>query len=163
MTAPVRTGAGFKRGKSRQDQGTPWDFIRAVERRYGPIAFDLAASDDNAKADRWFTPKDDALVQCWHRIPEVHDEALRWLNPPFARIGPWAEKCAHESALGCRVAFLVPAGVGSEWFAEHVHGKALVRPLRPRLIFEGEKDPYPKDLILCLYGERPGFEPWRWR
>ena len=91
--------------------------------------------------------------------------AFAWVNPPFARLGPWVEKCAWEShEQGLRIAALLPADVGTEWFATHVAGKAHELFLRPRPIFVGETAPYPKDLMLCLYdGPRIGYTTWDWR
>jgi hypothetical protein len=58
---------------------------------------------------------------------------------------------------------LVPASVGSNWYAEHVHGKALELYLHPRIIFVGETIGYPKDLSLFVFGFGiSGAQPWRW-
>jgi len=151
------TGAAFNRGNSRQDFGTPRSFLDAFAAEYGPIGFDLAADESTRCAGNWFDEGDDALVQPWTGL----GDKWKWLNPPFANIAPWAKKCAAESARGARIAFLVPAAVGSVWYAKHVHNKAYVRPVRPRLSFDGLHG-YPKDIMLCLYDGRPGFEPWRW-
>ena len=43
MSVPIQ-----KPGRSRQDYGTPPEFLAAVVARFGPLAFDLAASRDNA-------------------------------------------------------------------------------------------------------------------
>ncbi len=68
---------------------------------------------------------------------------------------------------GARIAFLVPAGVGSNWYRDFVHNKARVLALNGRLAFiEGKpKLLYPKDCILCLYGPdfAPGFDVWSWK
>lgn len=157
----IRTGASFARGKSKQDYATPWGFIRACEKTYGPITFDLAASAENSKApaDHFFDKEDDSLIQPWHTIP-----GILWLNPPFDRIAPWADKCFRESLLGAKIFFLTPASVGSNWFRDHVHRRAMVLALNGRITFEGAKDPYPKDCILSVYGiERPGFDVWDWQ
>ena len=149
----VTTGRG-----SKQDYQTPWEFIRAVESRFGKFEWDLAADDQNHKAPKYFTEKTNSLSHPWAMI-----SGNCWLNPPFGVIGPWAEKCAKEARLGAKIFLLTPASVGSNWFAEHVHGKALVLFLSPRLTFDGADDPYPKDLILSCYGQPPGYEPWRWK
>jgi phage N-6-adenine-methyltransferase len=153
------------RYKSKQDYGTPWELIRAVEARFGRLEVDLAAtgSDDdeggNAKANRFVdSRRHDSLKLKWfpdHRY---------WLNPPFARIHPWAQKCA-ETELGAtgRIFFLTPASVGARWWREHVHEKALVLFLHPRIVFEGMTDPFPKDCSIAVYGEPPGYEIWRWK
>lgn len=148
------------RGKSKQDYSTPWEFIRAVEKRFGDLNVDLAASDDNAKAPYYVTEETDSLSIDW----SPPDRINMWLNPPFANIEPWVKKCAATAlGHGSQILVLVPASIGSNWFAEHVHGRARVYGLSPRLTFEGCKDPYPKDLMLCVYGERPGLECWRWK
>ena len=165
-----RTMPAQRPGQSEQDVETPSDFLRAVVRRFGPLTWDLAATVENRKAPFCYTPEQDSLVQHWHH--ERHRGNL-WLNPPFGDIARWARKCAEESALvhadpertdryDWRVLLLVPASVSANWYAEHVHGRALVMPLRPRLTFVGQDDPFPKDLMLAAFGERPGFEPWRW-
>jgi hypothetical protein len=46
---------------------------------------------------------------------------------------------------------------------EYVWREAHVYALSPRLTFKGEKWPYPKDCMLSVFGEQPGFEVWRWK
>jgi phage N-6-adenine-methyltransferase len=157
----LTTGAAHHRGTSKQDYATPDDFIAAAVARYGPIAFDLAASQSNTKAARFFCEADDSLSQTWSEL-----DGNLWLNPPFDNIAPWAAKCSRWATAPFRrpglVLFLTPASVGSNWFAEHVHGAALVLALTGRLSFDG-KAPYPKDCMLSVFGEAPGFDIWRWR
>ncbi len=152
-----------KPGKSKQDYGTPWEFIRGVAARFGPIAVDLAASKGNAKADIYFDEAMDSLSIQWHAEARCKDQNL-WLNPPFADIEPWAAKCAYESARRRGFIFLLtPASIGSNWFSKHVRENAMVLGLSPRLTFEGTKDPYPKDLMLSVFGYgMRGFDTWRW-
>jgi phage N-6-adenine-methyltransferase len=153
MTEPAQ-----KRGKSKQDYGTPPEFLVAVTRLYGPIAFDLAAHEGNHVVPDYFAPKHDSLKQEWSAL-----DGNLWLNPPFANIEPWASKCAEtELRTGARILFLVPAAVGSNWFRDHVHRKALVIGLNGRLKFDGVHG-YPKDCALCVFGESPGFKVWDWR
>jgi phage N-6-adenine-methyltransferase len=149
------------RTESRQDYGTPIEFIDAVEKRFGVLTYDLACTRENAKAPAGFYwPDEDALTQAWWSFT-----GNLWLNPPFANIDPWAEKLASE----CRdrdgfTFFLTPASIGTEWFSKHVAGNAMVLGLSPRLTFEGCDDPYPKDLMLSVFGfGLRGFDTWRWR
>lgn len=155
-----RTGPSINKGRSKQDYGTPWEFIRAVVHRFGLLHWDLAASEENRKADSFFCEADDSLAQDWTRL-----DGNLWLNPPFANIAPWAEKCALAATRRRGfILFLTPASVGANWFADHVHRRALVLGLSPRLTFEGTTDPYPKDLILSVFGYGvSGFDTWRWR
>jgi hypothetical protein len=156
-------------GKSEQSVGTDPAFVAAVVSRFGPLSVDLAASESNALVYVGFlTSRIDSLKQPWHEI-----EGNRWLNPPFSDITPWAYKC-YETARQLvmfgvrppsRTLFLVPASIGSNWFAAYVHGTARVIALNPRLTFVGHTSPYPKDMMLCVYDAEfdPGFDVWRWR
>ena len=157
-----------KPGKSVQEVQTPREFLDAVERRFGVLTWDLAADETNHVTKDWSGPGSevqvDSLAGAWWALPP----GFKWLNPPYGNIAPWAEKCANDAHCNwhngpSRIALLVPASVGSNWFANYVDGKALVLFLRPRLTFVGHTQSYPKDLILALYGEKPGYECWDWR
>jgi DNA (cytosine-5)-methyltransferase 1 len=151
-----------KPGKSKQDYGTPDNLIAAVQRRFGKIVCDLAATPLNTKCEAdYYTPEMDSLSRPWAR---EFSTGLLWLNPPFANIAPWAEKCTAESReRHGLITLLVPASIGSNWFAKHVEGKAVVIGLSPRITFVGETTPYPKDIALCVFGfGLYGFQTWRW-
>lgn len=153
-----------KPGESEQVVGTDPLFLAALARRFGPIRFDLAANASNAVAPNYYGPGsplgEDTLVMPWHK----HGGVL-FLNPEFDDIEPYAAKCREEGALGGRVHFLVPASTGANWFRFHVNKHALILALSPRLTFVGHMQPYPKDMILAVFGPwvAPGFDCWRWR
>lgn len=156
------TGAAHHRGESRQDFETPADLLAAAETRWGPLEMDLAATAETAKAPNFITPEQDSLapLTVWPR------DAVCWLNPPFGHIEPWAAKCARQrerlESEGL-IILLVPAAVGSNWYAKHVHDVARVYFLNGRIKFVGATQPYPKDCLLAVYGDAPGYEVWRWR
>jgi phage N-6-adenine-methyltransferase len=149
-----------KPGKSKQDYETPDEFIRAVEARFGPLNIDLAAREDNTKVKGAFIPPEvNSLEVDWRQF-----KGNGWLNPEFSNISPWVERASRYAGPSLKVFVLVPAAVGSNWYAEHVHGKALVLALAPRMVFVGEKQGYIKDLILCCYGFGvTGFDLWVWK
>lgn len=140
----------------------PPDFLAAVKRRSGlkEFAIDLAASPDNAVAPLFYTEAENALTQPWR----TKAREIGWLNPPFADIAPWVEKAWRESQIGARLVMLVPAAVGANWWRDHVHGKAFALLLNGRLTFVGQKDCYPKDCALLVYGPdvAPGYDMWSW-
>lgn len=150
-------GAAFNRGASRQDYATPPEFIDAVEKRFGSMHYDLAASARNAKAPAFFTEEQDSLSQDWTSLV-----GRLWLNPPFAKIEPWARKCAASYRPHNRIFLLTPASIGAEWYATHVIPHARIYALVGRLCFDG-KNPFPKDCTLALFGAGRGLEIWRWR
>lgn len=165
----MSTGASFARGSSKQDYSTPAVFIEAVKAKFSVARFDwdLAAHPSNAKAPRFFTEEEDAFSHRWDR--ECSGDC--WLNPPFEGIPRWAKKCADTAFSSSRIFLLVPASVGSNWFAQHIYPHAHVAVLNGRITFDGmpvnpktgKVDPYPKDCMLCVYGMAPGFEIWRWK
>lgn len=144
-----------KPGRSVQEVGTPDWFIKLCERTWGPILLDVAASEENHVCETYITKEQDALKQ-----PYWLCEAggVIWCNPPFAKIRPWVER-AEATAMHSVMLVLVPAAVGSNWWADHVHNKAAVYFIRPRLVFKGHEQGYPKDLALLVYGaEAPSYQ-----
>lgn len=162
-------------GKSKQDYGTPWDFIKAVEDRYErTIFYDLAASHHNAKSINYITSEQDSIKQDWNLF-----DGLLWLNPEFGDMAAWSSKCAiTETSPDRMILMLCPASIATEWFSKYVFGYAKVIGIRPRLTFDGvepnpktgKADPYPKDLMLCEYsggssieGHKTELDLWRWK
>lgn len=153
-----------KPGRSKQDYQTPPEFLTVVKGwlGIGEFAVDLAADSTNAAAAQYLTAADDALSVPWAPLTAG---GIGWLNPPFAHLRPWVEKARAEQAAGARLVMLVPAGVGSNWFRDHVHEQVLVIFLNGRLQFVGTPAPYPKDLLLLCYWPSavPGYHVWDWR
>lgn len=159
--------------------GTPWEFIHAVERRFGKLHCDLAALPENAKAPQFITPEQDSLAPStvW---PTPPNGEWNWLNPPFSKIVPskskpgefssipWIEEwVAKVVASQVSTLVLVPAAVGSNWYAEYVENKTMLTLfLSPRIAFDGSASGYPKDLMLLVYeagGHRYPPQQWRWK
>lgn len=152
------------RGESEQTVGTPPEFIKAIESRFWPIDIDLAATKQNAICERWLGPGgeyDDALVAPWYRLNIM----FAYLNPPYAKIRTWAEKCVEESRLGLPIAFLTPASVDASWYREVVRPNAFVLTLLPRLQFVGHDAAYPKGLFLSIFTPEGfvGQDDWHWK
>jgi hypothetical protein len=143
-------------------------FIEAVQRRFGPLTFDLAALDTNKQAPEYFGPDHvnvsdrDALAISWS---ERRPEGNLWLNPEFADLRHYSAKCAEESKKRHGLILLLsPASVGSNWFQEHCLKNGHVLLLNPRLQFVGHMHPYPKDLSLTVFGYGlRGIDTWRWK
>lgn len=182
-----------KPGRSKQNFATPETFLAAVKHKLGITAFalDLAAEGENTVAEHWYDQELNALIQTWDYGPA---ESWNWLNPEFGDIAPWVKRAWTElQRAGARTAVLVPAGVGSNWWRDWVHEKALVLLLNGRLCFikdwattidpatlkPGKGPPhyytsaplYPKDCCLLLYSATPpiplhptsGYQVWEWR
>ena len=151
-----------KPGRSKQDYQTPLEFLIAVRSKLWitDFAIDLAASAQNSVVSGcYYDEAVDSLKQTWQF------GSWCWLNPPYADIRPWVEKAAHESALGARIAMLVPASVGANWWKDYVVNSSYQLFLNGRLTFAGCTTPYPKDCALLLYTPfiRSGNAVWEWR
>jgi phage N-6-adenine-methyltransferase len=145
---------------SKQDYETPPELIASVQRRFGVIDFDLAASPENAKALRFFTKTDDAIQQNWSLGPRVR---VAWCNPEFAHCEDYAKKASEVRWLRRWTLLLVPMGT-QDWACEFLWGKAYVLKLNGRVTFVGADQGYPKDLVLAVYGFGvAGEEVWDWR
>lgn len=159
-------GARVSSGKdSKQDYETPPEFVQAVEYRLAvKFGIDLAGTEQNKKASLVITAEQDSLSVAWNDLKM----GPGWLNPPFAKIGPWADKFVIESRLGFKGVMLTPASVDTIWHRDYVYGKARVLFPYPRIQFVGAEDPYPKPLMLSCYGFSPEFfngewyQPWCW-
>jgi phage N-6-adenine-methyltransferase len=147
LAKPARAGPTIRRGQSEQAVSTPWEFIHAVEPRFGTIQVDLAATAENAKAPLWITPEENSFAVDWHKF----NDGLLWLNPEFDNITPWVRKCAYEAKRGAHILLLCRASVDANWWWDYVYGRAVVYTLTPRIIFEGQTIGYPSPLALCTY------------
>lgn len=149
-----------------QAERTGRDFLDSVEARFGRITCDLAAENASvAVASKFIGPEEDSLKVPWPT------KGVLWLNPPFKRILPWAQKCAEWTRTaqpGSRLLFLVPSSVDAVWWNKHVRGTARTLSLRPRLTFRGHTNPFPKPMSLNVYDPAwpqnlPTVEDWGWK
>lgn len=163
------------KNETKQDYGTDKKFLDALETQYN-IEWDLACTKENCVVSYpgprgFFHPEFDALKLNWWDL-DISDTGWLFLNPPFANIRPWVEKCYKESLDDARIILLTPASVGATWFNDFVFNKAHVFFLKGRLTFEGMKpnpktgkvDPYPKDCMISVFDNfHTGFNIWDWK
>lgn len=154
--------------RSRQDYATPLAFINAVKLYLDIHSFtmDFAADVHNTKARKFWTEMDDSLAQSPERWAQRCGQGWGWLNPPFTDIGAWAQKCVRAQRCGAKIAMLVPASVGANWYCDFVHPAAYVLALNGRIAFDPSRPTwgYPKDCILALYGYGAiDFDVWTWK
>ena len=143
---------------------TPAPFIAATKAllQIERFVVDLAADDSNAQASHYITAEEDSLTRDWTAYAEA---GWCWLNPPFYNIAAWTQKAAAASRVGTKIAMLLPASVGADWFADFIYGRASVYFLRGRLAFMPDRPEYlyPKDCMLVLFGALPRINMWDWR
>lgn len=127
----------------KMDWTTPRAFFDELNREFR-FTLDAAASDENALCKRYFTEKDNALIQPW--------KGRVWLNPPYGRtIGLWVKK-AYEEAIGGGaevVVCLLPSRTDTAWFWNYCM-KGEIRFIKGRLKFGDGKNsaPFPSAVVI---------------
>jgi len=124
---------------------TPQDFFDRLNEEFH-FTLDVCATPENAKCPRYYTKRENGLLQKW--------EGVCWMNPPYGReIGKWVKK-AYESALdGATVVCLLPARTDTSWWHDYCM-KGEIRFVRGRLKFgdANENAPFPSVVVVF----RPG-------
>ena len=110
--------------------------------------FDLdpAATPENTKCAKYYTTKENGLVQSWR--------GNVWLNPPYGReIGAWVKKAYEEVTRGgaTSVVLLLPARTDTAWYHDYCT-KGFIVYLRGRLKFGGAKNaaPFPSMIVIFM-------------
>lgn len=77
----------------KMDWETPQDFFNKYDDQY-KFTLDVCCVPKTAKCDKFFTPKENGLIQDW-------SNDICWMNPPYGReIGEWVKKAYEESQMG---------------------------------------------------------------
>lgn len=138
----------------RDDWETPGWLIRRVQKEFGPISLDAAASHSNFVCDTYFTQAEDGFQQDWEKA--AGPGGLVWLNPPYGRTNTpaWIEKALTsvlDSTTGLHAAVLIPARTETKWFHEFcVRGDLYFLQARIKFCLDGESDagaPFPSVLV----------------
>ena len=129
------------------DWETPAEFFDEWDMLYG-FEFDVCASDHNAKCEKYFTEKDNALAQKWFGVC--------WMNPPYGRniTNKWVKKAYDESQTGdCIVVALLPARTDTKWFHKYVYNKPGIEHylIEGRVRFVGAKDDAPFPSLVVVF------------
>jgi phage N-6-adenine-methyltransferase len=107
---------------------TPWPVFNFFDQKFH-FTLDVCARDDSAKCAKYFTKKENSLIQPWHEFGSC------WMNPPYSKVGPWLEKAILEAEQGALVAALLPADISTGWYHDLVLGQAHVIQIRGRIRF----------------------------
>lgn len=132
---------------------TPWPVVRMAERLFRvEFQLDPCATRLNKKAPTWFSASNDGLAQPW-------GTAACFVNPPYGRALPlWVARCRGAAYLGAHVVALIPPGVATKWWSQHVvHAANRVVFLTGRIAFWLDGAPTNKKWVdSCLVEWRPG-------
>lgn len=132
----------------KQDWCTPQHFFNELDAEFH-FVLDAAATHQNSKCKRCFTPEDDGLIQNWDMGGAVY------CNPPYGKeIGLWVKKAYEEAQKGTTIVMLIPARTDTKYFHEYIYHKAEIRFVKGRLKFTDENGtpkgtaPFPSMVVI---------------
>ena len=124
---------------------TPVKFFEELNKEFN-FTLDPCATDDNAKCRKYFTVKENGLIQDW-------GGEVVFCNPPYGRELPlWVKKCYEEHKKhGITVVMLIPARTDTSYFHDYIYGKSEIRFIRGRLKFNDCKQSAPFPSMVVVY------------
>ena len=132
----------------KQDWCTPQQFFDELDAEFH-FVLDAAATHQNSKCKRCFTPEDDGLIQNGDMGGAVY------CNPPYGKeIGLWVKKAYEEAQKGTTIVMLIPARTDTKYFHEYIYHKAEIRFVKGRLKFTDENGtpkgtaPFPSMVVI---------------
>jgi site-specific DNA-methyltransferase (adenine-specific) len=105
------------------------------------FTLDPAATSENAKCKKYYTTKENGLLQNW-------SDDIVFCNPPYGReIGKWVKKGSESTNT---VVMLLPARTDTRWFHQYIYNKATITFVKGRLKFGGHKNsaPFPSMIVV---------------
>lgn len=119
---------------------TPQTFFDEFNKQFH-FTLDVCATSSNAKCEKYFTKKENGLMQTW--------SGVCWMNPPYGpEIVDWMKKAYESSLRGTTVVCLVPSRTDTEWWHDYaMKGKIVF--IRGRLRFNNKGSaPFPSAVVI---------------
>jgi phage N-6-adenine-methyltransferase len=138
---------------TKQDWTTPKHFFDELNAEFS-FTTDLAASQDNALCQQFYTKEDNGLVQPWH--------GACWLNPPFgdksSKMVDWIKRAWQETQDrdDLTVVVFIPARTNTRWWHQYCMKAAEVRFVCGRPRFGDAKHGLPQPLALIIFRKHDG-------
>lgn len=137
----------FSTGKN--DWATPQELFDELDAEFY-FTLDPCATPETAKCAKFYTEKDNGLVQDWT------GETV-FCNPPYSdqQQTEWVRKCYEHGLRGGVAVMLIPARTDTKRFHEYIYGKAEVRFIKGRLKFGGCENSAPFPSMIVVFGKEP--------
>ena len=122
---------------------TPKYFFEELNKEFN-FTLDPCATKENAKCNKYFTEKENGLLQDW-------SGEVVFCNPPYGRkICDWVEKCYNENKNGATIVMLIPARTDTTYFHKYIYQQHEIRFIKGRLKFNdcGSPAPFPSMLVI---------------
>lgn len=127
-----------------QEWETPQPFFDKLNAEFG-FTLDAAATAENAKCERYYTIRVNALWQAWRGVV--------FCNPPYGRvIGKFVRKGFEQAQMGAVVVMLIPSRTDTRYWHNYVMRSKEIRFVKGRLYFSVEgktgRAPFPSAVIV---------------
>lgn len=137
---------------AKQDWETPIGLFNTINDRF-KFTFDLAASKENSKCNKFFSREEDSISRSWSGL------GCCWLNPPYGdtsknKLSCWIKKAYQETEKDetLWVSLLIPARTNTKWFLEYCLKKAFeISFIIGRPKFGGATHGLPQPLVLVTF------------
>lgn len=122
---------------------TPKLFFEELDKEFH-FTLDPCATADNTKCNKYFTEKENGLIQDW-------SGEIVFCNPPYGRkLCDWVEKCYMENKKGTTIVLLIPARTDTTYFHKYIYKQHEIRFIKGRLHFNESKQsaPFPSMVVV---------------
>lgn len=135
-----------------KDWETPPELFDILDKEFH-FTIDIAADEQNAKVNIFYSKQQDALTKPW--------TGICWLNPPYGRdLKKWIKKAYVESRkTGTIIVMLIPSRTNTVWWHTYCMRASEIRFIKGRPKFVGAKDGLPQPLAIVVFKETNGKEP----
>ena len=110
------------------DWATPLELFEELDKEFH-FTLDVCASDWNKKYKKFFSEKENGLLQNWGKN-------VCFMNPPYGKVlSDWMKKAFESAKKGATVVCLVPAATDTYWWHEFaLRGEIRYLRGRPRFL-----------------------------
>ena len=120
---------------------TPQNLFDLLDLEFG-FTLDPCCTNESAKCERFFTLKENGLLQDWH-----NDNVF--MNPPYSEVSLWMRKAYGSAQEGATVVCLIPSRTDTRWWHDYAM-KGEIRVIKGRLRFGDatENAPFPSCVVV---------------
>ena len=137
--------ADFDRNRfnsKKQEWETPIELFNPLNNEFH-FTLDVCADEYNKKVNRYFSEKENGLLQDW-------SNDICWMNPPYKKTNIWLKKALEESEKGATVVCLVPSRTNTNWWHNYCM-KGEIRFIKGRPKFKGCTHGLPQPLSIIIF------------
>lgn len=131
-----------RRPLERFELETPQALFDALNEEF-LFTIDVCATDTNHKCHKYFTQRENGLVQPW--------QGVCWCSPPQGNIDRWLAKACMEASFGVTVVCFLPARTDTAWWWRYCLQAHEIRFIQGWVRFSGTAGPTPYPSAVVVF------------